>query len=76
MPYSPQPGAFQVVPLGQPAMMDPRVAEKARLQSLVDRWAASEEAKPGVLKDQAQRAWDQRRRASKARAEREFKNRR
>jgi len=56
MPYSPQPGAFEVVPLGQPAMMDPRVAEQARLQSLAACWAASEEAKPGVLKDRAQRA--------------------
>jgi hypothetical protein len=76
MPYSPQPGAFQVVPVGQPPMADPRVAEQARLQNLAARWAASEEANPGVLKDRAQRAWDQRRRASKARAEREFKNRR
>ena len=75
----PQPGFPQAVPLqpyARPVMADPRVAEQMRRREMAARWEASQDAMPGVLKERAQRAWDQRRRGGKARAKRELKARR
>ena len=60
----------------QPAMADPRVAQRMRLEELAARQAEIDRATPGLLKDRAQKAWDQRRRARKARIKRASKDRR
>ena len=49
----------------QPAMADPRVAQRMRLEELAARQAEIDRATPGLLKDRAQKAWDQRRRAAR-----------
>ena len=60
----------------QPAMADPRVAQRMRLEELAARQAEIDRATPGLLKDRAQKAWDQRRRARKARIKRASEDRR
>ena len=80
VPAYPQPNGSEPAVLMrqnvQPVMADPRVAEQMRRREMAARWEASQDAMPGVLKERAQRAWDQRRRGGKARAKRELKARR